>query len=271
MKRRRHRVRQRDGVQRGVAARARCRRLQHHLAVLVPPREPQHVLRRGDLLLRDRIQGDRTPSAAAPPVVSAQRRWEKSSGRPMAAQAATKPRRSTRVDMLSPGLGWCPLQPLGLPGTSDRRKIAPETRSAKDVNDADPPPARRGPRRRTGSVCRRPAGPTRHRSPAPDRPRSGTSSSDYRFTPALHAGQRLDLSNIDGNITVTQARGASAEIVVHKIVRRGNGDLVKAVMEETSAGVRVCTVYLNRQWRRGWLRRPSRPEQRAGPNRWTST
>jgi hypothetical protein len=75
---------------------------------------------------------------------------------------------------------------------------------------------------------------------------SGTSSRDYRFTPALHAGQRLDLSNIDGNITVTQARGASAEIVVHKIVRRGNGDLVKAVMEETSAGARVCAVYLNR-------------------------
>jgi hypothetical protein len=75
---------------------------------------------------------------------------------------------------------------------------------------------------------------------------SGTSSGDYRFTPALHAGQRLDLSNVDGSITVTQARGASAEIVVHKIVRRGNGDLVKAVMEETSTGVRVCAVYLSR-------------------------
>jgi hypothetical protein len=75
---------------------------------------------------------------------------------------------------------------------------------------------------------------------------SGAISSDYRFTPALHAGQRLDLSNIDGKITVTQARGASTEIVVHKTVRRGNGDLVKAVMEETAEGARVCAVYLNR-------------------------
>ncbi|HEY2824976.1 MAG TPA: DUF4097 family beta strand repeat-containing protein [Gemmatimonadales bacterium] len=74
---------------------------------------------------------------------------------------------------------------------------------------------------------------------------SGTSS-DYRFTPTLRAGQRLDLSNIDGSITVTQSRGTATEIVVHKIVRRGNGDLVKAVMEETAAGVRVCAVYLNR-------------------------
>lgn len=75
---------------------------------------------------------------------------------------------------------------------------------------------------------------------------SRATSTDYRFTPALHAGQRLDLSNIDGKITVTQVRGASAEIVVHKTVRRGNGDLVKAVLEETSEGARVCAVYLNR-------------------------
>jgi hypothetical protein len=79
------------------------------------------------------------------------------------------------------------------------------------------------------------------RSASPD---SARSTGDYRFTPSLHAGQRLDLSNIDGSITVTQSRDASAEIIVHKIVRRGNGDLVKAVMEETPGRVRVCVVYL---------------------------
>lgn len=95
---------------------------------------------------------------------------------------------------------------------------------------------------------------------------SRATSTDYRFTPALHAGQRLDLSNIDGKITVTQARGASAEIVVHKTVRRGNGDLVKAVMEETSEGARVCAVYLNRNGdndgcdgRHGWNNDRSEP------------
>jgi hypothetical protein len=86
----------------------------------------------------------------------------------------------------------------------------------------------------------------RSATPRPRAAESDTSSGDYRFTPALHVGQRLDLSNIDGDITVTQGRSAAAEIVVHKIVRRGNGDLVKAVMEETSSGVRVCAVYLNR-------------------------
>lgn len=88
----------------------------------------------------------------------------------------------------------------------------------------------------------------RGRRPAARTPetRPATSAGDYRFTPSLRPGQRLDLSNIDGAMTITQGRGATAEIVVHKIVRRGNGDLVKAVMEETSGGVRVCTVYLDR-------------------------
>jgi hypothetical protein len=70
-------------------------------------------------------------------------------------------------------------------------------------------------------------------------------TTDTRFTPALRSGQTLAVSNIDGDITVTQGRGTAAEVVAHKTVRRGNGDLVKAVLEETSSGYRVCTVYLN--------------------------
>ena len=71
------------------------------------------------------------------------------------------------------------------------------------------------------------------------------STSDTRFTPVLTPGQRLSVRNIEGNVTVTQGRGPGAEIVAHKIVRKGNGALVKAILEETSDGYRVCTVYLS--------------------------
>lgn len=68
---------------------------------------------------------------------------------------------------------------------------------------------------------------------------------DYRFTKALRPGQELGISNIDGNVTVTQGTGATAVISVTKHVIRGDGDLVTAIMEQTDEGIRVCTVYLN--------------------------
>ncbi len=71
------------------------------------------------------------------------------------------------------------------------------------------------------------------------------SQDDYRFTKALRPGQELGISNIDGDVTVTQGTGADAVITVTKRVIRGNGDLVTAIMEQTDAGIRVCTVYLN--------------------------
>ena len=66
------------------------------------------------------------------------------------------------------------------------------------------------------------------------------------FRPALRSGQHLAVSNIDGNVSVTQGAGAAAEIVATKVVRRGNGDLIRAVLEQTSDGYRICTVYLSR-------------------------
>jgi DUF4097 and DUF4098 domain-containing protein YvlB len=81
-------------------------------------------------------------------------------------------------------------------------------------------------------------------SRTPARDDRGTDGGDTRFTPSIRSGQRLSISNIDGNITVTQGRNERAEIVAHKVVRKGNGELVKAVLEETSNGYRVCTVYL---------------------------
>lgn len=76
-----------------------------------------------------------------------------------------------------------------------------------------------------------------------DRP---AEAQDTRFTPRLSAGQHLALSNIDGDVVVTRGEGRTAEIVAIKKVRRGDGSRVKAVMEETDDGVRVCTIYLHR-------------------------
>lgn len=68
---------------------------------------------------------------------------------------------------------------------------------------------------------------------------------DYRFTKALRPGQELAISNIDGNVTVTQGTGATAVITIRKRIIRGDGDLVTAIMEQTDEGIRVCTLYLN--------------------------
>ena len=67
---------------------------------------------------------------------------------------------------------------------------------------------------------------------------------DYRFSQQLRAGQVLAISNIDGEVRVTRASGSTAEVMVTEQVIRGNGALVKAIMEETGNGIKVCTVYL---------------------------
>jgi hypothetical protein len=75
---------------------------------------------------------------------------------------------------------------------------------------------------------------------------SSATISSETFRPTLRSGQRLSVSNIEGKVTITQGPGVSAEIVAQKVVRRGDGNLVKAVLEATSGGYRICTVYLNR-------------------------
>lgn len=67
---------------------------------------------------------------------------------------------------------------------------------------------------------------------------------EYRFSRDLRAGQVLAVSNIEGNVTVTRGSGRTATVVVTKKVARGDGDLVKAILEETGDGIKVCTVYL---------------------------
>ncbi|HPF61465.1 MAG TPA: DUF4097 family beta strand repeat-containing protein [Gemmatimonadales bacterium] len=77
---------------------------------------------------------------------------------------------------------------------------------------------------------------------------------DTRFTKEMRPGDRLELQNINGEIRVTQGTGRTAEIVVTKEVKAGDGSLVKAIMEEGTGYVRVCTVYLNRDPNRSTCR-----------------
>ncbi len=67
---------------------------------------------------------------------------------------------------------------------------------------------------------------------------------DYHFTKTLAAGDRLEISNINGNVDVTRATGRVAEVTVTKTVKRGDGSMVKAIMEADGRGMHVCTVYL---------------------------
>jgi Putative adhesin len=69
---------------------------------------------------------------------------------------------------------------------------------------------------------------------------------DYHFSRQLAQGARLEIDNINGPIDVTPATGRTAEVTVTKIVKEGDGALVKAIMEQDGGGMRVCTIYLNR-------------------------
>jgi DUF4097 and DUF4098 domain-containing protein YvlB len=68
---------------------------------------------------------------------------------------------------------------------------------------------------------------------------------DYHFTKDVAPGGRVEVENINGRIEVTRASGRAAEVTVTKTVKSGDGSIVKAIAEETSNGLHVCTVYLN--------------------------
>jgi hypothetical protein len=72
------------------------------------------------------------------------------------------------------------------------------------------------------------------------------SAQETRFTPSMSPGNRLELSNINGPVVITQGNGRTAEIVVTKRVIKGDGSYVKAIMEEADGMIRVCTIYTNR-------------------------
>lgn len=68
---------------------------------------------------------------------------------------------------------------------------------------------------------------------------------DYHFTKNLAAGDRVEISNINGNIEVTRAAGGMAEVTVTKTVKKGDGTMVKAIMADGGSGMHVCTIYIN--------------------------
>lgn len=87
---------------------------------------------------------------------------------------------------------------------------------------------------------------------------------DYRFTKDLRTGDRMEIENINGSITVSQGSGRTATVEVTKIVKEGNGDLVKSVMEESQGMMRVCTIYLNRDPNRSTCRGDNNNSSRNG-------
>lgn len=69
---------------------------------------------------------------------------------------------------------------------------------------------------------------------------------DHRFTKELRPGDRIEIENINGAVEVSQGTGRTAIVEITKTVKEGDGNLVKAVMEEGAGVMRVCTIYLNR-------------------------
>src|SRR3982751_4794881 len=72
-------------------------------------------------------------------------------------------------------------------------------------------------------------------------PDAAAQQGDFRWHKALPAGQRVRISNVNGNVTVQPASGGEVEIVG---VRHGGGgeDAVRAEVVETSDGIIVCAL-----------------------------
>ncbi len=60
--------------------------------------------------------------------------------------------------------------------------------------------------------------------------------------------------------------GATAEILVTKTVKKGDGSLVKAIMESDGNGIRVCTIYLNQDRNRNSCKGNNSTNSRDGDN-----
>ena len=72
---------------------------------------------------------------------------------------------------------------------------------------------------------------------------------DYHFTKDIGPGGRVELENINGAIEVVRATGRTAGVTVTKTVTKGDGNMVKAIMESGN-GMHVCTIYVNRDPKR---------------------
>jgi hypothetical protein len=89
---------------------------------------------------------------------------------------------------------------------------------------------------------------------------------DYKFTKEMASGTKLTIENINGTIEVTQGSGRTAEVLVTKTVKKGDGSLVKAIMEADGSGLRVCTIYLNQDRNRNSCKGDNNNSSRDGDN-----
>ena len=68
-----------------------------------------------------------------------------------------------------------------------------------------------------------------------------TTSDDFRWAKALRAGSRVELKNVNGDVTVTTASGGEVEVVGRR--RRGSDADIRVQVVETSNGVVACVVW----------------------------
>lgn len=80
---------------------------------------------------------------------------------------------------------------------------------------------------------------------------------DYQFSRDLRPGDEIELENINGSVEVRPTNGRTARVEVTKIVRSGDGNLVKVLVENEGSTMRVCTVYLNRDRNRNTCKGPN--------------
>lgn len=69
---------------------------------------------------------------------------------------------------------------------------------------------------------------------------------ETHFARTMSPGERLELSNLNGQIRVTQGTGRDFDLVATTVVKSGDPRLVKVILEEGQGFVRVCTIYLTR-------------------------
>src|SRR5689334_7450094 len=66
---------------------------------------------------------------------------------------------------------------------------------------------------------------------------------DFHWKKKLAAGQTIHIEGINGSIRATGITGSDAEVTAVKKARKGNPDLVKIDVVETSDGVTICAIY----------------------------
>ncbi len=74
-------------------------------------------------------------------------------------------------------------------------------------------------------------------------PSAAATAPDFTYTGALQAGQTLDVSDVNGDVRITNGRTLS--IVAKRESRTGDPNDVKILVEPSPSGLRVCVRYPN--------------------------